>query len=108
MQITVDGEDLYEITDIDMEILAYMLPSATLDAECKRRIEWIMKHKITRCYVNLRNDWMPILQKDPDVREVPLDDEAFFNMIKVRPDYKDRDAKDADAKAALSPPDITP
>ena len=33
MQITVDGEDLYEITDIDMEILAYMLPSATLDAE---------------------------------------------------------------------------
>ncbi len=102
MQITVDGSDLYELLEVDMEILQYMLPSATLNADLKRRLEWVLRHKITRCYVHLRQEWMPILQADPEVTEVPLDDEAFFNMIKVRPDYKDRDAKDAEAAEITS------
>jgi len=102
MQITVDGRDLYEITENEMDVLEYMLPSATLDADCKRRLEWVLRHKIERCYVNLKNDYMPILQADPDVTEVPVDNEAFFNMVKVRPDYKDRDARDAEQEATDS------
>ncbi len=102
MQITVDGQDLYEVTDNQMDVLKYMLPSATLDADCKRRLEWVLRHKIERCYVNLKNYYMPILNADPEVTQVPVDNEAFFNMVKVRPDYKDRDARDAEQAAADS------
>ena len=102
MQITVDGQDLYEITENEMDVLKYMLPSATLDADCKRRLEWVLRHKVEKCYVNLKNDWMPILQADPSVTQVPLDNKAFFDMVKVRPDYKDRDIRDAELAAAES------
>ena len=100
MQVTVDGVDLYELSATDMEILEYVLPSSTLDADCKRRLEWVLKHKIEQCYKRLRREWMPILQQDPSVESVPLEDEAFFNMVKVRPDYKDRESRDAEAAAA--------
>ena len=96
MQITVDGVDLFEVTDNEIELLEYVLPSAILDADLKRRLEWVLTHKIERAYSRLKDDWMPILQRDVEVTQVPLDDEEFFNMVKVRPDYKDRDERDLD------------
>ncbi len=94
MQITVDGEDLFEISDTEMEVLAYVLEISTLDADCKRRLEWVLRHKIEQCYKRLRQDWMKILENDPNVRSVPIDDEAFFDMVKVRDDYQDREARE--------------
>lgn len=102
MQITVDGQDLYEITENEMDVLKYMLPSTTLDADCKRRLEWVLRHKLEKCYVSLKNYYMPILEADPEITVVPVDNEAFFNMVKVRPDYKDRDTRDAEQAAVDS------
>ncbi len=95
MQITVDGVDLYEVNTTEMELLAYVLSARTLDSDLKRRLEWVLTHKIEQCYKRFREEWMPILQADPAVSEVPIDDEAFFNMVKRRPDYNDRDARTA-------------
>ena len=95
MQITVDGVDLYELSAIDIEILEYVFPASTLDADCKRRLEWVLRLKIKQAYKRLRKDWMPILETDPAVTQVPINDEAFFNMVKVRPDYMDWEARDA-------------
>ncbi len=95
MQITVDGVDLFEVNATEMEMLAYFLSAKTLDSDCKRRLKWVLTHKIEQCYKRFREEWMPILQADPAVTEVPIDDEAFFKMVKVRSDYNDRDAKTA-------------
>ncbi len=102
MQITVDGEDLFEITENEIELLEYILISSEVNTDLKRRLQWVLTHKISQVYEHLKNEWMPILQADPEVTEVPIDNEAFFNMVKVRPDYKDRDAKDEEA-AEITP-----
>jgi len=104
MKIQVDGVDLYTVTDTEMELMAYFMFASTLDDDCKRRLQWVLKHKIEQCYKKIRIEWMPILQADPNVTEVPLDDEAFFNMIKVRSDYQDRDARDTQQAAAERTP----
>ncbi len=102
MQITVDGEDLFEITPTEIELLEYVLISSEVNADCKRRLKWVLTHKISQIYKHLKNEWMPILEADPEVTQVPIDNEAFFNMVKVRPDYKDRDAKDAETAAEIT------
>lgn len=96
MQITVDGVDLYQISDNEIELLEYLIPSASLDADLKRRLQWVLTHKIEQAYVQLKKDWMPILQADETVVSIPKTDEAFFNAVKVRPDYQDRDERDAE------------
>ncbi len=98
MQITVDGVDLFEVSTIEIEVLEYVLTASTLDADLKRRLQYILTHKIEQSYKRLKDDWIPILENDPEVTSVPLDNEAFFNMVKIRPDYKDRAARDAEAQ----------
>lgn len=95
MQITVDGVDLYEVSTTEIELLEYFLPASTLDADLNRRLEWVLKHKIEQSHKKFREEWMPILQRDPSVTSVPVHDESFFNIVKVRPDYMDREARDA-------------
>ncbi len=102
MQITVNGQPLFEVNATEMELLEYFLPVSTLDADLKRRLEWVLTHKIEQCHKKFREEWMPKLEKDPAVTTVPVGNEDFFNMVKVRPDYKDRATRDVEAAAELS------
>ena len=93
MQISVDGEFLFEINANQIEILGYLMSSSQIEAEVKRRLEWVITHKIDQTHAHLKEAWMPILEADPKVTHIPIQRQAFFDMIKGRPDYKDRDAR---------------
>jgi hypothetical protein len=70
----------------------------------KRRLEWVLRHKAEQCYIRFEKEWLEKLRNDPSVDSIPKSKEAFVALVKSRPDYKDRKAKDAEAKAAMVTP----
>lgn len=103
MKIDVDGQELFEIDERDMAVLRYVLLEDSLDADLKRRLKWVIEHKIERCYVHFKEEWMPKLEADSEVSSVPVNVKDLFDMVRVRPDYKERAARAAEEELEVVP-----
>lgn len=106
LTVSVDGVDLYTVTDLQEQVLRNDIPTELLAADLRRRLEWVLTHKHAQCMARLRKEWMPLLA-DNGVTEVPVDDDAFAALVFEQPNYLDRSARDAlsaadDAAAAAS------
>jgi len=69
--------------------------AAEEEKENVERMAWILQHKFERCMDRLRNEWIQRLASK-GVTEVPASDEEFANLVFSQPDYKDREARDAE------------
>jgi hypothetical protein len=94
MKIQVDDELLFELAQWELDIIANDINASDLDADLKRRLEWVLRHKIDQCFDRLEKEWMPKLRADPSVKSIPIDKQAFAEMIFARPDYQDRTTRD--------------
>ena len=106
LTVSVDGVDLYTVTDLQEQVLRNDIPTELLAADLRRRLEWVLMHKHAQCMARLRKEWMPLLAAN-GVTEVPVDDDAFAALVFEQPNYLDRSARDAlsaadDAAAAAS------
>ena len=90
LKVLVNGEPCSPLNEIKCKVLANDV--ADLESDMKRRIEWVYHHKYKQCMKRLRNEWMPKLKGR--VESVPLDDDAFAQLVFSQPDYKDRKARD--------------
>ena len=109
LTVSVDGVDLYTVTDLQEQVLRNDIPTELLAADLRRRLEWVLTHKHAQCMARLRKEWMPLLA-DNGVTEVPVDDDAFAALVFEQPNYLDRSARDAlsaadDAVSAASEQD---
>lgn len=96
MKSQIDGVDVLILQAWEYELLKYDIPSAVLDDDLKRRLEWVWTHKIAQVLKRFKEEWIKKLMADPAVTDLPDTEEALFNVVKVRGDYKDRDARDAE------------
>ncbi len=96
MKSQIDGVDVLILQAWEYELLKHDIPSAILDDDLKKRLEWVWTHKVEQVKKRFKEEWIQKLMDDPAVTELPATDEALFNVVKVRPDYKDRDARDAE------------
>lgn len=87
MEVQIDSELFFEITESQKDILRNDLESETLDDDLKRRIKWVIDHKVDQCYERLKNEWIPILEADPEVETIPLDRDQFVSLVLARPEY---------------------
>lgn len=99
MKIKVDGQEIFELSEWEKKVIQHDIPADTFEADMKRRLEWVLKHKCERCYERFEKEWLEKLRKDPQVTSIPTDKEAFVNLVTSRPDYKDRAARNAEAEA---------
>jgi len=95
MKMEVNGKCVCTLKQWEIDLVKYVLTSEGFEEDMCRRAAYYWTHKVDQCYAALEKEWIPLLQKDPAVTMMPASREAFFSMIKARPDYKDRDAKDA-------------
>jgi hypothetical protein len=93
MKIKVDEEDIYELSEIRMKVIANDINSDKLDEDLKRRIKYIIQHKYERCLKRLKEEWVPKL-KEKNLEFIPLDDDALAILIFSQEDYKDKLARD--------------
>lgn len=98
MKISVDGVDLFELTDIQKQVIANDIPSEILEDDMKRRLHYILTHKYERCYERLQQEWLPKLAAN-GVKSVPMDRDELAVLIFSQPNYKNRSAREAEALA---------
>ena len=98
LRVSVDGVDLYTLTDLQEQVIRNDIPTELLAADLRRRLEWVLMHKHAQSMARLRKEWMPRLAAN-GVTEVPLDDDAFATLVFEQPNYLDRTARDAASAA---------
>ena len=95
MKISVDDVEIYTLTETQKNVIKDSIKSDEFDADMKRRLDWVLKHKYEQCFKRLKNEWEPRL-KTLGVESIPLDDDAFADLVFARPEYKDRLAREAE------------
>jgi len=63
----------------------------------KRRLHYILDHKYKQCFKQLKAEWGPKLAA-LGVESIPTDPDAFAALVFGRPEYRDRKARDLEAK----------
>lgn len=97
MKISVNDVELFSLNDIQKQILAYEIPNEILEDDLKRRLNWILSHKIDEVYKSLRSQWEPKLIAE-GAKSLPTDKEEFASLVFAHPDYKDRSARELEAQ----------
>lgn len=99
MKIQKDGKDIWELQKWQEKVIKNDIHADEFEADMERRLRWVWEHKFEQCYKRFEQEWLPKLQADPSVAQIPADKKAFAEMIMQRPDYEDRKKRDAREKA---------
>lgn len=99
MKVSVNDQDLFILEDWEKDVIKNDINADEFDADMKRRLEWVLKHKVEQCYARFEKEWIEKLRNDPAVQSIPKAKADFVALVKSRADYKDRKAKDAEAAA---------
>lgn len=97
MKIEVDGVEIFSLSETQKKIIANDISADCLDEDLKRRLCWVLQHKCDRCFERLKKEWEPKL-KALGIPSIPLDEEAFAQLVFAQPTYKDRLQRDEEAK----------
>lgn len=100
MKIIVDGNELFTLTEIQKQVLAWEIPGNILNEDLKRRLKWILQHKYEQTFLAFRTYWEPILTGNL-VKSIPTDRDEFARLVFAQPQYKDRMARDKDEQEKL-------
>lgn len=95
MKVSVNDAELFTLSDIKKQVIAHDINVDTLEDDLKRRLRYILKHKYERCLARLKEQWIPKL-KENGVTEIPLDDDAFAQLVFDQPNYKDKKEREAE------------
>lgn len=93
-------ETIYEVQDWERKVLEHDLMSEGLEEDMKRRVGYIISHKIEQCYKRFKEEWEEKLKADPAVKSIPLHPKDFVLMVTARSDYKNRSQKEKEKSKA--------
>lgn len=96
MKISVDGNELYTLSETQKKVIRNDIHEDEFDQDMKRRLQWVLNHKYERCLERLKAEWMPKLKGR--TASVPTDDEAFAELVISQPDYKSRKKRDQEER----------
>jgi hypothetical protein len=95
MKIQRDGKQVWELEKWMEDVIKHDIDADEFEADMERRLKWTLEHKFEQCYKRLEAEWLPKLQEDPQVANIPANKKAFVEMIFSRPDYEDRKKRKA-------------
>lgn len=101
MKVSVDGQELFALSDIQKQVICDDVSSDVLDSDLKRRLQWVLMHKYEQCFLKLKQEWEPKLAA-AGVKSLPVDRDEFAALVFSQPNYKDRKARSAEIEATLS------
>lgn len=94
MKISVNDQELYNLSDTQKKVIMYDIPSDIFDADMKRRLQWILMHKYEECFKHLKSEWDTKLAAN-GVQMIPTDPDAYAQLVFSQPNYQDRSARDS-------------
>lgn len=102
MKFTVDGVDLFELTETQKKVIKNEIISDAFEEDMKRRIQYIIMHKYEQCFKRLKNEWDTKLEA-AGIESIPTNKDAYAELIFKQANYKDRSTREAELKAAETP-----
>ena len=94
MKISVDDQEIFELSEVQKKVIQNDVNGDMFDDDMKRRLCYILTCKYQECFKRLKAEWEPKLAQ-LGVTSIPLDEEAFAELVFARPEYKDRKARDS-------------
>lgn len=101
MRILADGNEILNIATWQKNLLENDLFMVDTDEDLIRRLQWVINHKIDRCYKRLRDAWEPVFISE-GAQSLPTDREAFVNMVIAHPKYKTKAQREAEYIAEMN------
>jgi len=101
MKVTIDGQDIFELTEIQKKVLKNDIKSEVFEDDIKRRLFYIINHKYEQCFKRLKAECEPKLAAK-GVESIPTDKDAFAELVFSQPKYKDRSARELEAEKTLT------
>jgi len=98
MKCTLNGNDIFDLSQTQLSILKHTLPADLLEEHIKGLIHYIIGQKLRESAGKLFEEWKPKLAKE-GVTSVPLMDIDLAQMIFDRPDYVPFSAQEAQPEA---------
>ena len=96
MKISVDGKDLFELTETQKNVIKNEIHEDEFDKDMKRRLHYILSHKYERCFARMKQEWDPQLKAN-GVSSIPLDEDSYAQLVFAQPNYKNRKQRDIKA-----------
>lgn len=97
ISVHVDDQPLMQITPTHKKIWKRETKKEKVHDQMKEDLKWILTHKYERCMQRLRLEWEPKLaSRGYDM--LPVDNDAFAELVFAQSDYKNRTERDALAK----------
>ena len=93
MKISVDDKEIFSLTTTQKNVIKNDINADIFEDDMKRRLEHALTHKYQQCYKRLKAKWEPILIAE-GAESIPVQPDAFADLIFAREDYKDRKAQD--------------
>lgn len=92
MKISVDDQELFTLSETQKKVIRNDIHEDIFEEDMKRRLQYILTHKYDQCFRRLKNEWMPKMKGR--VESIPVDEDAFAEMIFSQPDYKNRSQRE--------------
>lgn len=93
MKISVNDTELYTLSETQKNVIKDEISIDIFEEDMKRRLQWILTHKYEQCFKNLKAEWDQKLIAN-GVQSVPIDPDAYAQLVFSQPNYKDRKARD--------------
>lgn len=100
MKISVDGVDLFELSEVQKQVIKNDICSNLFDEDMRRRLHYILTHKYENCFKRLKSEWDTKLVAN-GVKMIPIDPDEYAQLVFAQPNYKDRLARDLQSSQVL-------
>jgi len=83
-----------DLNETDINLLRSEIKDDVLYEDLKRRLEWVLRHKIDVIEQDLKKMWIQKMMDDPFVASIPADRVQFFDLVFKHPEFKFASQKD--------------
>lgn len=97
MKISVDGVDLFELSEVQKQVIKNDIHADIFEEDIKRRLNYILMHKYELCFSRLKAEWDSKLAAN-GVAMIPTDPDAYAQLVFAQPNYKCRKTRDLEAQ----------
>ncbi len=94
MKISCNDKELFTLSETQKKVIMNDIPEEMFQDDMCRRIRWVLlDEKYNKCFERLKSEWEPKL-KAKGIASVPLNDDAFAELVFSQPEYRNRSQRD--------------
>jgi len=97
MKISVDGQELFSLSETQKLVIQNDVLSEEFESDMKRRLQWVLMHKYEQCFKRLKEEWDQKLITN-GVQSAPTDPDRYAQLVFAQPNYRNRSQREAEIR----------